>query len=66
MSSIDFEVELTDVEREIQTTLHRFAAEEMRPAGEKLDKLHDPQAVGSLCKAPRKVPMGNSQSAFTE
>ena len=45
MSSIDFEVELTDVEREIQTTLHRFAVEEMRPAGEKLDKLHDPQDV---------------------
>jgi|TARA_Y100000310_G_scaffold337045_1_gene423105 alkylation response protein AidB-like acyl-CoA dehydrogenase len=45
MSSIDFEVELTDEEREIQTTVHRFAAEEMRPAGEKLDKLHDPQEV---------------------
>ena len=51
MSSIDFEVELSLEEREIQSTLHRFAEEVLRPAGKVLDQLHDPQEVideGSL------------------
>jgi len=45
MSSIDFEVDLTDIEREVQRTVHRFAEEVMRPVGQKLDKLADPQEV---------------------
>ena len=43
MSSIDLELELTDVEREIQGTVHRFAEDVMRPLGQQIDKLHDPQ-----------------------
>jgi alkylation response protein AidB-like acyl-CoA dehydrogenase len=45
MSSIELEVDLTDVEREIQGTVHRFAEEVMRPLGQQLDKLHDPEEV---------------------
>lgn len=51
MSSIDFEVDLSHEESEIQSTVHRFAEEVMRPAGQQLDKLSDPQDVinkGSL------------------
>ncbi len=51
MSSIDFEVDLSHEEREIQSTVHRFAEEVLRPAGQALDKLSDPQEViqkGSL------------------
>jgi alkylation response protein AidB-like acyl-CoA dehydrogenase len=51
MSSIDFEVDLSHEESEIQSTVHRFAAEVLRPAGQALDKLADPQDVvdkGSL------------------
>lgn len=42
MSSIDLELDLTDVEREITDTVHRFAEEVMRPLGQQIDKLHDP------------------------
>ena len=45
MSSIDLELELTDVEREIQDTVHRFAGDVMRPLGQQIDKLHDPRDV---------------------
>jgi alkylation response protein AidB-like acyl-CoA dehydrogenase len=51
MSSIDFEVDLSHEEREVQSTVHRFAEEVLRPAGQALDKLSDPQEViekGSL------------------
>jgi acyl-CoA dehydrogenase len=50
MSSIDLELELTDVEREIRDTVHRFADEVMRPLGQQIDRLHDPEeavAAGS-------------------
>jgi alkylation response protein AidB-like acyl-CoA dehydrogenase len=43
MSSIDFEVDLGETERAIQETVHRFAAEVMRPVGQELDKMPDPQ-----------------------
>jgi acyl-CoA dehydrogenase len=43
MSSIGLELELADVEREIQVTVHRFAEEVMRPLGQQIDKLHDPR-----------------------
>ena len=42
MSSITFEVDLSDVEREIQQTVHRFAEEVMRPAGQELDRMAEP------------------------
>ncbi len=45
MSSIDYEVDLTEEERAIQATAHRFAEEVMRPAGIKLDALANPEDV---------------------
>jgi acyl-CoA dehydrogenase len=45
MGSIEFEVELTDEERAIQETVHKFAAEVMRPASAELDAMPDPQDV---------------------
>ncbi len=42
MSSIAYELEVSDLEREIQQTIHRFAEEVMRPAGQALDKMQDP------------------------
>jgi alkylation response protein AidB-like acyl-CoA dehydrogenase len=45
MPMIDLETELSDEERTIQETIHRFAAEVMRPAGIKLDALADPADV---------------------
>lgn len=45
MSSIDFEAHLSQEEREIHSTVHRFAEEVLRPAGRQLDQLHDPQDV---------------------
>lgn len=45
MGSIDYEVELSDAERLVQETVHRFAKEVMRPAGAELDALPDPQDV---------------------
>jgi alkylation response protein AidB-like acyl-CoA dehydrogenase len=44
-SSIDLEVELSAEERAIIDTVHKFAAEVMRPAGEQLDRLADPADV---------------------
>ena len=37
--------ELSDEERQLQETVHKFAAEVMRPAGNELDALTDPQDV---------------------
>ena len=45
MPMVDLETELSDEERTIQETIHRFAAEVMRPAGIKLDALADPADV---------------------
>ena len=45
MGSIEYEVELTDEERAVQETVHRFAEEVMRPAGAELDAMADPQDV---------------------
>lgn len=41
----DIEVGLSEPERSIRDTAHRFAEEVMRPAGKKLDALADPQDV---------------------
>jgi len=43
MSSIDFEIELSETEKAVQETVHRFAAEVLRPVGQQLDKMPDPQ-----------------------
>ena len=45
MASIDLDLELSDEEQQLQETVHKFAAEVMRPAGIALDKLADPQEV---------------------
>jgi len=45
MSTIDYDVDLTEEERAIQETAHRFAAEVMRPAAAKLDAMTDPEQV---------------------
>ncbi len=45
MSLVDIEVGLTDQEREIVGTVHKFAAEVMRPLGVELDRLDDPNQV---------------------
>jgi alkylation response protein AidB-like acyl-CoA dehydrogenase len=42
MSSIDLEVDLGETEKAIHETVHRFAAEVMRPVGQELDKMPDP------------------------
>ena len=43
MSSIDYEVDLGETERAMVDTVHRFAEEVMRPVGQELDKMQDPQ-----------------------
>jgi alkylation response protein AidB-like acyl-CoA dehydrogenase len=45
MASIDLEAQLSDEERGIRDTVHKFAEEVMRPAGIALDALADPQDV---------------------
>ena len=45
MTMIDIDVALTDEMREVRDTVHRFAAEVMRPAAAKLDRLDDPSDV---------------------
>ncbi|MCZ7524900.1 MAG: acyl-CoA/acyl-ACP dehydrogenase [Acidimicrobiia bacterium] len=42
---IDLDFDLTDEERALRDTVHAFAAEVMRPAGEELDRLPDPAQV---------------------
>ncbi len=45
MIMTDIELDLTDQERQIRDTAHRFAEEVMRPAGRELDRLADPADV---------------------
>jgi len=45
MARIDYEVDLTEGERAVRDTVHRFAEEVMRPAGAELDAMVDPQDV---------------------
>jgi acyl-CoA dehydrogenase len=45
MAMIDLDVDLSDEERKVHDTVHRFAAEVMRPAGIALDRLPDPADV---------------------
>jgi alkylation response protein AidB-like acyl-CoA dehydrogenase len=45
MSYLDLNVNLTDEQTALKEQVHRFAAEVMRPAAEKLDKLADPADV---------------------
>jgi len=47
----EIEVGLSDQEREVRDSVHKFAEEVMRPAGAVLDRLSDPAAVS----APRSV-----------
>ncbi|MBI4517105.1 MAG: acyl-CoA/acyl-ACP dehydrogenase [Deltaproteobacteria bacterium] len=45
MISLDIETGLTDEDRRVRDESHAFAAEVLRPAGQKLDRLHDPAQV---------------------
>jgi alkylation response protein AidB-like acyl-CoA dehydrogenase len=45
MPLVDLDLDLTDEERSVRDTVRKFAAEVMRPAGEKLDALADPADV---------------------
>ena len=45
MPTVDLDLDLTDEEKSVRDTVHKFAAEVMRPAGEKLDALADPADV---------------------
>jgi alkylation response protein AidB-like acyl-CoA dehydrogenase len=45
MASIDLEGQLSEEERAVRETVHKFADEVMRPAGTALDALPDPQDV---------------------
>jgi alkylation response protein AidB-like acyl-CoA dehydrogenase len=45
MAITDIEVELTDEDRDVQSTAHRFAAEVLRPTGRELDRMVDPADV---------------------
>jgi alkylation response protein AidB-like acyl-CoA dehydrogenase len=47
MALVDIEVGLSDQEREIRDTAHKFAEEVMRPAGAELDRLDDPNDVSA-------------------
>lgn len=45
MSWVDIETGLTDEDRAVRDTCHKFAAEVLRPAGRTLDRLSDPAQV---------------------
>jgi alkylation response protein AidB-like acyl-CoA dehydrogenase len=45
MAYRDLDFNLTDEQKALRDTIRRFGAEVMRPAGEKLDKMADPQDV---------------------
>jgi alkylation response protein AidB-like acyl-CoA dehydrogenase len=45
MALIDLDIELTDEERAIRDTVHKFSEEVLRPAGKTLDALPDPADV---------------------
>jgi alkylation response protein AidB-like acyl-CoA dehydrogenase len=70
---VDIEANLTEQERTIQATAHRFAAEVMRPAGIALDRLADPQDViasnsilWDVFKKYREVGLGDIEGATME
>jgi alkylation response protein AidB-like acyl-CoA dehydrogenase len=70
---VDIEANLTEQERTIRDTAHRFAEEVMRPAGIALDKLPDPQDViasnsilWDVFKKYREIGLGDIESATTE
>ncbi len=54
MTSIALEAELTEEERAVRETVHKFAEEVMRPAGIELDRRHEAAdaAVGLLRFGP--------------
>jgi alkylation response protein AidB-like acyl-CoA dehydrogenase len=69
----DIEVGLSDTERAIRDTAHRFARDVLRPAGKQLDQLHDPQEViapGSVLwdvfKKHREAGLSDMESATYE
>ena len=43
MSSLDYEIDLGETERAMLNTVHRFSVEVLRPVGQQLDKIADPQ-----------------------
>ncbi|CAG0985162.1 butyryl-CoA dehydrogenase [Myxococcaceae bacterium] len=45
MTLVDIEANLSDTERELRDSVHKFASEVMRPAGRALDRLSDPSDV---------------------
>jgi len=45
MPSLDIDISLTDEDRAVRETAHRFAAEVLRPVGRELDRLADPADV---------------------
>jgi acyl-CoA dehydrogenase len=45
MALVDIEVGVTEQERAIADTVHKFAEEVMRPAGVELDRLADPADI---------------------
>jgi alkylation response protein AidB-like acyl-CoA dehydrogenase len=45
MALVDLEFGLTEEERSVRDTVHKFAEEVLRPAGQQLDKLPDPADV---------------------
>jgi len=45
MPLVDIEVGLTEAEREVRDAVRKFAHEVMRPAGQRLDRLADPEEV---------------------
>ncbi len=47
MPLVEIEVGLTDLELAIRDTAHKFPAEVLRPAGEKLDRMADPADVSA-------------------
>jgi threonine dehydrogenase-like Zn-dependent dehydrogenase len=50
MGSIEYEVELSDEERTVQETVHRFAVEVMRPAGAALDAMVDAEDLDEVLR----------------
>ncbi len=45
MTSIEIDVALSDEDRAVRDTVHKFAEEVLRPAGAELDSKHDPSEV---------------------
>lgn len=47
MPSLDYDLNLTDEQREIRDAAHRFAAEVMRPSGIELDRLSPEKVIAA-------------------